>query len=174
MNKYADSGLGEVDPSRRALDEIYATLGTSANGLRAEQAAARHAKYGPNRIEEPRPLQLIAGLAKPFSTPLVLILLFAAGVAGLTHEHASFLIIIAIVVLSVVIDFVQEHRAESAAKALRRRVALRVAAVRSGVNREVAASDLVPGDVVLLCAGDLVPADCCLIEARDSTSTRHC
>jgi len=167
LNGNTDSGLGQVDPWRQALDDLYATLGTSANGLNAEEAADRLAKYGPNRLEEPRHRLLILGLAKRFSNPLVLILLFAAGFAALTHEHASFLIIIAIIVLSVVIDFVQEHRAENAAKALRRRVALRVKAVRNGAIREIAASDLVPGDIVLLSAGDLVPADCRLIESRD-------
>ncbi len=61
----------------------------------------------------------------------------------------------------------QEHRAETAAEVLRKRVALRVTTIRDGAAHEIPAAELVPGDVVLLSAGDLVPADCRLIESRD-------
>jgi Mg2+-importing ATPase len=69
--------------------------------------------------------------------------------------------------MSVTLDFVQEHRAGQAAERLRRSVALRVSALRDGRAREVPAEQVVPGDVVLLAAGDLVPADGRVLEARD-------
>jgi len=149
------------------LDGLYQSFRTSAEGLSADEAAARQRSQGPNLVEEPQRRRIVFGLLRRFASPLVLILLFAAAVAALTHEQSSFLIIATIIILSVVIDFVQEHRAETAAEALRKRVALRVQVMRDGRVQDLPATDLVSGDVVLLAAGDLVPADCRVIESRD-------
>lgn len=138
-----------------------------AAGLSSAEAAKRREILGPNLLAEPQHQRLIVGLLKRFTNPLVLMLLFAASIAAATHEKASFLIIATIVVLSVLIDFVQEHRAEAAADALRRRVALSVKVMRDGRPQDLPAADLVTGDLVLLSAGNLVPADCRLTEARD-------
>jgi Mg2+-importing ATPase len=93
--------------------------------------------------------------------------LCAAAVSALTQDPASFFIITTIVLLSVLIDFVQERRAEHAITKLRERVALRVTVLRDGEPHDLPAAQLVPGDVVVLCAGDLVPADCRLISSKD-------
>ncbi len=151
----------------RPLDEVYAALQSSSHGLSETAAAARRKKNGPNVVEPPPARRLIPALLKRFANPLVLVLLFAAAIAALTHEEISFIIIVLIVCGSILIDFVQERRAETAAEALRQRVALRVRAFRDGRPIEIPAADLVTGDVVTLSAGDLVPADCRLTEARD-------
>ena len=161
--------------ARRGADEIWSLpvaaamekLGTSPGGLSSVEAATRLAVQGPNRIaERPRRRLLVNFLAR-FRNPLVLMLLAAAGVSAATRNPTSFIIITTIVLLSVVLDFVQEHRAENAADRLRERVALRVSALRDGQLGEVAAAGLVTGDVVVLAAGTLVPADCRLVDARD-------
>jgi P-type Mg2+ transporter len=157
-------GAPFADP---AVTELYVALQTSLKGLSTAEAAKRHEAQGPNLIEEPKRQRLLLGLLRRFANPLVLILLFAASIAALTHEQVSFLIIATIVILSVLIDFVQEHRAETAAEALRKRVALRVRVMRDGTPQDLPTTDLVTGDIVLLLAGSLVPADCRLIEARD-------
>ncbi|OHV78453.1 magnesium-translocating P-type ATPase [Ensifer sp. LCM 4579] len=154
-------------PWSRPLGEVYAALRASPDGLSAVEADKRRQAQGPNLLEEPQRQRLILDLLRRFANPLVLILLFAASIAALTREEASFLIITTIVVLSVLIDFVQEHRAEAAAEALRQRVALSVRVMRDGRTMDLPAADLVNGDVVLLSAGNLVPADCRLIEASD-------
>ncbi|MBS0250936.1 MAG: hypothetical protein JSR78_07705, partial [Proteobacteria bacterium] len=155
------------DGGGQSLADVYAGLRTSPDGLSTADAAKRLESHGPNLIQQAAHRHLILDLLRRFSNPLVLILLFAASVAALTREQASFLIITTIVVLSVLIDFVQERRAETAAEALRQRVALSVRSMRDGRIRDLPSADLVPGDVVLLSAGALVPADCRLIEARD-------
>jgi Mg2+-importing ATPase len=71
------------------------------------------------------------------------------------------------VLLSVLLDFVQEHRAGRAAERLRTAAVVRATVVRDGQSRDVPSTDVVPGDVILLSAGDLVPADGWLLEARD-------
>lgn len=154
-------------PWSQSLGDLYAGLQTSCDGLSTAEATARISIQGPNLIDEPRRRRLTLGLLRRFADPLVLILLFAALIAALTHEGASFFIISTIVILSVLIDFVQEHRAEAAAAALRQRAALSVRVIRDGSAQDLPAADLVTGDIVLLSAGNLVPADCRLTEEQD-------
>ncbi len=85
----------------------------------------------------------------------------------LPAEVTNFLIITCIVLLSVTLDFVQEYRADEAAEKLRQSVSLRATVVRDGKSLEVAVTEVVPGDIVLLSAGDLIPADGRVLEARD-------
>jgi len=147
--------------------EVLNRLRASGEGLSSNDATARLAAYGPNRFEDQPSRRLVLDFLSRFHNPLVLILLAAAIVSALTHEPASFAIITTVVLLSVTLDFVQEHRAATAARRLQERVALRVTAIRDGRTLELPATGIVPGDLVLLAAGDLVPADCRLLEAKD-------
>ena len=97
----------------------------------------------------------------------MIILLAAAVISALTGDLTSFIIISTIVLMSAVLDTVQEFRAEEAANSLKVSVALKEQVLRDGKEVTVLGQDLVPGDVVLLAAGDLVPADGRLLEARD-------
>jgi len=147
--------------------EVLNRLRASGEGLSSNDATARLAAYGPNRFEDQPSRRLVLDFLSRFHNPLVLILLAAAIVSALTHEPASFAIITTVVLLSVTLDFVQEHRAATAARRLQERVALRVTAIRDGRTLELPATGIVPGDLILLAAGDLVPADCRLLEAKD-------
>ncbi len=102
-----------------------------------------------------------------FRNPLVMILLVASAISAATGDVASFVIVVTIVALSVVMDFVQELRAQSAIDALQKQVALHARAIRDGRETILLVSELVPGDVVQLCGGDLVPADGRLLAACD-------
>jgi Mg2+-importing ATPase len=151
----------------RPLAEIYAALEASEAGLSGTEAQARLVAVGPNRLEEDQRQRLLRAFLSRFRNPLIIVLLCAAAVSALTQDPASFFIITTIVLLSVLIDFVQERRAEHAITKLRERVALRVTVLRDGEPHDLPAAQLVPGDVVVLCAGDLVPADCRLISSKD-------
>ena len=142
-------------------------LRSATSGLTNAEAASRLLRYGPNQVEEQRRSHLLVQFLRRFTNPLTLILLFAAGISAATGEGWSFSLIVAIVVLSVSLDFVQEQRAGRAAEALRARVALNTQVLRDGRPETIGASAIVPGDVVMLSAGDLVPADCRLIALRD-------
>ena len=150
-----------------ALADLEQQLGADRNGLSSAEVAARRLRYGPNTLEERRRLSLSLKFLSRFRNPLVLILLAAAAVSALTGDLASFIIISTIVLMSAVLDTVQEHRAEEAAEHLKVSVALKEQVLRDGLEVTVLGQDLVPGDVVLLSAGDLVPADGRLLEARD-------
>ena len=150
-----------------ALTDLERQLGTGRNGLSSAEAAARQLRYGPNILEERRRLSLPLKFLSRFRNPLVIILLVAAAISALTGDLPSFIIISTIVLMSAVLDTVQEYRAEQAAEHLKVSVALKEQVLRDGREITVAGRDLVPGDVVLLAAGDLVPADGRLFDARD-------
>ncbi|MGZ5652296.1 MAG: magnesium-translocating P-type ATPase, partial [Usitatibacter sp.] len=113
-----------------------------------------------------RPLSCAAELGRRLRNPLVAILLAASLVSAFTGDIASFVIILVIVVLSVAIDFVQEHRASRAAQALVHRVQVHALVMRDGRLAPIPVARLVPGDVVQLSPGSLVPADGRLLESN--------
>ncbi|MBL8847086.1 MAG: magnesium-translocating P-type ATPase [Hyphomicrobium zavarzinii] len=129
------------------------------------EASERYKKFGPNDVLAERARPLWRAVVDRFSNPLILILLFASALSAWTGDVLSFAIIVAIVLLSVVLDVVQQRRAENAVDALRRSVGLKATVVRDGTEAELPVERLIPGDVVRLSAGDIVPADCRLLEA---------
>jgi P-type Mg2+ transporter len=137
------------------------------SGLSSSEAASRLVRYGPNRIESENRPSILRAFWDRCRNPLILMLIAAGAISAATGDVNSFVIITVIVLLSIVLDVVQEHRAGDAAQRLRSRVSLTATAVRDGKACELPAAQLVPGDVVLLKAGDLVPADGTLVESRD-------
>jgi Mg2+-importing ATPase len=149
------------------LPELLTDLHARAEGLEEAEAVSRREAYGFNVLRPHRERALLLQFLAHFRNPLVLVLLAASVIAGFLGEVESVVIIVAIVLMSVSLDFFQEYRAGRAAEGLKRQVALRAAVVRDGQSREIPVAELVPGDVVLLAAGDLVPADGRVLEARD-------
>jgi len=149
------------------LAELLQRLHSTDTGLRASSAAAILEVVGPNRIDTARRKGLLLAFFERLGNPLVLILLFAAAVSAFTGDISSFVIIAAIVLMSVILDVTQERQAQDAAQRLSEQVSLSAKALRDGRPIDIPAAEIVPGDVVVLAAGDLVPADSRLIEARD-------
>lgn len=147
--------------------DVRTELQADASGLTGVEARARLARFGPNRIRDTQIRSPLVQFLARFKNPLVLILLVASAISALSGDVASFGIITLLVLVSVLLDFVQEHRAVKAAEKLRQSVSVRATVLRDGGRREVPVAEVVPGDVVLLSAGDLVPADGLLHEARD-------
>lgn len=152
---------------QQPAEALLGRLGVTAQGLGTAEARARLAQYGANDAAETRRTPVWWQLGKRFASPLVLILLVASALSAATGDLASFAIIAGIVLLSVLLDFVQESRARSAVEALRAQVALKAAVLRDGAEVSLPVGQIVPGDVVHLAAGDLIPADGVLLSARD-------
>jgi len=163
------------DPSRQpARIPWYARPGAEVaerfgvepeRGLDPAEAAARLARAAPRPLqqaERPRWLRL---LVRQFESVLILILAVAAVVSVLIGDVADAIAIVAILALNGVLGFVQEWRAESAVRALRRMLAPGCKVLRDGAPCDVAADSLVPGDVVILEAGDRIPADLRVVES---------
>src|SRR6516165_7631409 len=136
-------------PPRMLLDR----LATSPAGLSRKEAEDRLTQHGPNTVAEPPRLDLVRKIARRFAEPLVAILLVAAAISGATGDIGSFGIIVTVIVLSIGLDLFQEHRAERAAEALKRSVAVHADVRRDGALTSISVDQLVPGDVVELRAG---------------------
>ena len=149
------------------LAALATTLGVGDAGLSGTEAARRLAAYGANVVQREHRGSLVRAFAGRLRNPLVVLLVAASLVTATAGDLASCLTILVIVALSVTLDCVQEYRANEAAAALRRSVALTARVVRDGAVVTRSADALVPGDVVVLGSGDLVPADGRVLEARD-------
>ncbi len=151
----------------RPVTELIVELDTSPEGISSQEAERRLVLYGPNDVTADKRKPSWVRFLQRFRNPLVIILLVASAISAATGDVASFAIVVVIVMLSVVMDFIQETRAQNAVDALRRQVALRAQTIRDGRETTLLVSQLVPGDVVQLSAGDLVPADGRLLVVRD-------
>ena len=149
------------------LPDIESELAAGPAGLSSSEAAARLLRLGPNVFRDRRDRSALMQFMSRFTNPLVIVLLAASAISAFTGETANFVIITFIVLLSVTLDFVQEYRAGKAADKLRMAVSLRATVMRDSHRLEVPAVDVVPGDILLLCAGDLIAADGVVLEARD-------
>jgi len=141
--------------------ELDVNLGT---GLSAEEAARRLEKYGPNELVERGAKSPWKILWEQLTGIMVVILIVSAVISLLLHEYTDAITILIIVVLNALLGFTQEYRAEQAMAALKKMATPRVRVRRGGHVAEVAAQELVPGDVILLEAGNAIPADCRLVE----------
>ncbi|MBB3176818.1 magnesium-translocating P-type ATPase [Variovorax sp. Sphag1AA] len=157
------SDPSSAPPSTWWLDAAPA----ATQGLSGSEAEERLGRHGPNTLEASNQRPLALQFLARFRNPLVLVLLAASAVSVATGDAANFFIIMTLVLLSVTLDFVQEHRADRAAQKLRESVALRATVIRDGRPQELPVSELVPGDLVLLAAGERIPADGRVVEARD-------
>jgi Ca2+-transporting ATPase len=149
-----------------SVAETTAELQTDlTTGLTDEQVRTRLAEIGPNELEERGGKSPWKILWEQFTNIMVLILIVAAVVSALLGKTTEAVAIGGIVVLFAVLGFFQEYRAEQAMAALRKLSVPIVRVLRGGARREISATELVPGDVVLLEAGNTVPADLRLVES---------
>ncbi|MDR4307246.1 magnesium-translocating P-type ATPase [Chelatococcus sambhunathii] len=148
------------------VSQGFAELGVSRAGLSSVEAKARLARFGPNEAPTERRKGILRGLLRRLMEPLVALLLIAAVLAGVVGDFVSSGIIAVVVLLSVALETWQEGRAQAAAEALKRSVAMRAAVMRDGIVVEVPVARLVPGDVVELHPGDIVPADGWVVESQ--------
>lgn len=148
-------------------DELAKKLGSQPRGLTSKIAEERLATYGDNRVRATQETSPVRLLLRQYESPLVLILLFGAGISFVLQDWADAIIILLIVVGSSVLGFSQEYRASEAIRRLRARLALRIRVLRDDQVVTIDASKLVPGDVIMLSAGNLVPGDGLVLEARD-------
>ncbi|MGU3469783.1 calcium-translocating P-type ATPase, SERCA-type [Paenibacillus sp. D51F] len=143
-----------------AEEQLLSQLGSSPdNGLSAEEAAKRLAEHGRNELSEGKKLSPVKLFLNQFKDFMVLVLIGATLISGLLGEYLDAITIIAIIVINSILGFVQEFRAERSLRALKELSAPTAHVLRGGKSEAIPASELVPGDIVLLQSGDRVPAD---------------
>ncbi len=150
-------------PRPELLELLQATL----TGLTSDEAERRLDLYGPNSLVRESRFAALVSLLRFLINPLVIILLVASGISLALGDPVGGLIIIAIVLLSVLLNFFMEFQARHAVEEIRKQVATTAAVMRDGREQELPVAELVPGDIIRLNAGDLVPADARLLEVKD-------
>jgi Ca2+-transporting ATPase len=148
-----------------AADALTALATDARTGLDEARAAQRLAAVGPNALPEPPARPAWRVLAHQFRSPLVYLLAIAAALAVALGHYSDAAVMLVVVVVNAAIGAFQEGRAERSMAALRRLSEVRVRVRRGGVDRELEASALVPGDLLQLAAGDAIVADARLVEA---------
>ena len=151
----------------RTPEDLFAALQSSKEGLGSATAQEHLNKFGRNELQGHKKTAPLLLLLSQFKSPLVLILVFAALISVITGEWIDASIILAIVIASAVLGFVQEYGASNAVEKLRSQVTLKVNVLRDGKRQTILAEEVVPGDVVLLSAGSIIPADGVVIQADD-------
>ena len=146
---------------------LLGRLGSSRQGLTADEAIRRLREFGPNELRESRRLSRLDVALRQIRSPLLLLLIFAAVASALSGEFVDATIVVTIVIATVGIGYSREYSAQRAAAALRARLHVQATVIRDDQPHGVPIEDIVPGDVVRLAAGSLVPADGVLLDATD-------
>lgn len=148
-------------------EQLLQQLGTSVDGIGTDVAQARLKNIGKNTLETRAQITPWGLFLNQFKSPIVLILLFATMISAIVKDWTDAVIILAIVLASALMSFVQEYNASNSAEKLKAQINTRSRILRDGKEQSISADEVVPGDIVLLSAGDLIPADGVLLEAKD-------
>ena len=148
-------------------EQLLSSQQSTVSGLKEREALQRLDQVGLNSIKAKQSSSALGLFVNQFKSPLVLILIFAAIVSLIVGEWTDAIIVLAVVIGSTMLGFVQEYRASNAVEKLRTQVTIRSNVLRDGKPQMLASDQLVPGDVVLLSAGSLIPADGVVLEAND-------
>jgi Ca2+-transporting ATPase len=165
LNNYAKP---RIDYHCLSIQEISQQLGVNLEkGLDKTTVIERLGKYGHNVITDSKKISPVKLFLSQFDDLLIIILIIAALVSGiLLRELIDALAITIILILNALLGFIQEYRAEHALAALKKMLAPMTKVLRQGYEQEIPASDLVPGDVILINTGDRIPADVRIIESK--------
>jgi len=155
------------DLKKSTLNELLLLTESREQGLNTDEAIKRSRLFGYNQIEAAKKMNAFVKFLRYFKNPLILILIGAASISGAIGEIRSMVIILTMILLSVVLNFYQEHKSDKAAEKIARRIAIRSQILRDGLRQEIDTKYIVPGDIVYLAAGDIAPADGKIISAND-------
>ncbi len=146
--------------------ELFSALETSAAGLADDETRRRRMAGQRTRLAGAKLPNLVL-LVRQFKTPIILILLFAAGLSFFLRDSTDALIILSIILVSALLGFWQERGAADAVQKLLAMVKVKTLVLRDGLPQEIPTEAVVPGDVVILAAGDSIPGDCLLLESKN-------
>ncbi|MBN1779426.1 MAG: cation-translocating P-type ATPase [Candidatus Buchananbacteria bacterium] len=141
------------------------------NGLTTKEANIKLSKFGPNEIKRFEKINPLKIFLEQFTSPFIIVLIVAALISwgvgffpGQDSDIVDVVLILIIVFISGIAGFIQEYRSEQTVEALIKMASPKAKVVRDGTVQELSASQLVPGDLILIESGDVIPADAKLIE----------
>jgi Mg2+-importing ATPase len=156
-----------VESSRKESAQVLESLKTSASGLTQAEADARLEQYGPNEVAQEVHHGWLFRMIVTLRNPLVILLSALATISFLTGDVRAGTVMCLMVVLGVMLRFVQESRADTAAAKLKAMIKVTATVIRDGQQGEMPLGNLVPGDMVALAAGDMIPADIRVVTSKD-------
>jgi len=151
----------------RKPEDLYQSLGSSANGLSSAEAQRRLNKYGPNSLASNEKTQLLTLFFKQFASPIIIILMGADILSFYLGDPTDAIIILIIVLISGLLGFFQEKGAYNVVAKLRQLIKSNTEVIRDGKQQTIPSDQVVPGDVVVLDAGDKIPADGLIVESNN-------
>ena len=159
-----------METYQQEAQEVLDAVQSTSQGLAEEAVGRLRAQHGLNKLKEGEKPTLLQRFLEQLKDPMLLILLAAAAVSGVTslysgESFADVIIILVVVLMNAILGVYQENKAEKAIEALQQMTAATCKVLRGGKRQVVKSEELVPGDVVLLEAGDAVPADGRLLES---------
>ena len=147
--------------------ELLQQLQTTPQGLVSDEARQRLFRYGSNLLKPKKKSDTLTLLIAQFKSPIILILIFAAGLSFFLRNPTDAVIILAIVLVSGFLGFWQERGAVNAIEKLLAIVQIKTTVIRNGDSKEVPIEEVVPGDIVFIKASEVIPGDCLLLESKD-------
>ncbi len=147
--------------------DALSSLSTNINGLSVDESRKRLKQYGPNTIKDKTGTSVILLFVSQFKSPVTLLLIAAALLSAALGDLPDALIILAIVLISSILGFWQEHGAARAVIELLKMVQLRCTVLRVGQAVEIPFRDVVPGDIVSLSAGNMIPGDALIVDSKE-------
>jgi Mg2+-importing ATPase len=149
------------------VETVLQNLKSTPNGLSAQAAQAALKRSGPNLIHTREKVTPLGLFFNQFKSPIVIILIVATVISAFLRDWTDALIILAIVLGSALLSFIQENNANNASEKLKEQLSFKSDVLRDGQAVSIPTEQVVPGDVVLLSAGSLIPADGLVLEAHD-------
>ncbi len=149
------------------IKEVLKILKTSLKGLKDKEVKLGLEKYGLNQLEQEKGLSSLSIFFTQFKSPLIFILLIAAGISLALGEKVDAYVIFGAVFINTVIGFFQENKANKALSQLKKMVHHKALVIREGQEKEIDSSNLVPGDIIILEPGSRIAADARIIESND-------
>ncbi len=146
------------------IEEVFSALKTSASGLKNDAIPMLQKEFGKNALQEAKRKSKLSILIAQFTDVMIFILIIAALISFIVGEHTDAYVILAIIIGNAWMGYSQEYNAEQSVSMLQKMSAQFATVLRDNNPAKIEASQLVPGDVILLEAGDIVPADARLIE----------
>jgi len=150
---------------KESVNEVLKELKTTKKGITDSEANIRLAKFGYNSIEKKDKNKLLEIISEQFKDFLVILLLFAGLFSLILGNSIEAIAIFVMVLLSVVLGFVQEYKAEKSLEKLKKITSRKAVVLRNNHEQIIDAIELVPGDIVLVEAGSIIPADIRIIES---------
>ena len=155
-------------------EEFLSQYKINENGLTNSQAENLLHQYGLNEISQAKPKKwynyFFGSLFSPFNSILMgisLVLIYTDIILPETPSYANIIVILVLVIVSTMLDFVEEYRSNKAAEKLKELVATSTTVIREGKEIQIPINQIVLGDIASLSAGSMIPADLRIIEGKD-------